>query len=148
MSGKHYDHVAHTTEHILSRVMTMQFGTGRPVGMHLERKKSKADYGVDHDLTKDELRAIEKLVNDTIKQDLEVKIYRVPPGEAHPMVDISKLPPQALQEETIRIVQIGDFDYSACIGAHVNRTSEIPGVFRINSSTFENGVIRLRWTIK
>jgi alanyl-tRNA synthetase len=94
------------------------------------------------------VQAIEKLVNDTIKQDLEVKIYRVPPAKGHPMVDISKLPARALEEETIRIVQIGEFDYTACIGAHVARTSEIPGIFRINSSTFENGVVRLRWTIK
>jgi Ser-tRNA(Ala) deacylase AlaX len=148
MAGKSYDPVAHTTEHILSRVMIMRCGSGRPVGMHLERKKSKSDYEVDHQPTKDELQAIEKLVNDTIKQDLEVKIYRVPPAEAHPMVDISKLPARALDEETIRIVQIGEFDYTACIGAHVARTSEIPGTFRINSSTFENGVVRLRWNIK
>jgi Ser-tRNA(Ala) deacylase AlaX len=148
MSGKSYDPIAHTTEHILSRVMIQQCGSGRPVEMHLERKKSKCDYAVDHDLTKDELRAIEKSVNDTIKQDLEVKIYRVPPAEANEMVDISKVPPQALEEGTIRIVQIGEFDYSACIGAHVGRTSEIRGTFKINTSTFENGIIRLRWTIK
>jgi Ser-tRNA(Ala) deacylase AlaX len=148
MSGKSYDPVAHTTEHILSRVMIMKCGSGRPVGMHLERKKSKSDYQVNHDLSKDELQAIESLVNNTIKQNLEVKIYRVPPTEAHPMVDISKLPAHALEEETIRIVQIGEFDYTACIGAHVGWTSEIRGTFRITSSTFEGGVIRLRWTIK
>jgi alanyl-tRNA synthetase len=148
MSGKSYDPVAHTTEHILSRVMITKCGSGRPVGMHLEKKKSKSDYAVDHALTKAELEAIESQVNDVVEQDLEVKIYRVPRAEAHGLVDVSKLPAGALAEDTVRVVQIGDFDYSACIGAHVSRTSEIRGRFRITSSTFENGVIRLRWTIK
>jgi Ser-tRNA(Ala) deacylase AlaX len=148
MSAKSYDPVMHSTEHILSRVMINTYGCGPPVTTHLEKKKSKTDYAVGHDLTTEELRAIEAAVNGAIRQDLEVKIYMTPPAEAHPMVSTAKLPPKALESGTIRVVQIGDFDYSACIGAHVKKTSDIKGSFSITSSTWEGGQVRLRWTVR
>jgi Ser-tRNA(Ala) deacylase AlaX len=147
MSQKNYDPPMHTTEHLLNRVMDRLFSCGRPISMHLEKKKSRSDYAIDHALSEGEIQSIQSTLNDLLKQDLEVKIYFVPAADAHPMVDISKLPPAALAED-IRIVQIGEYDYSACIGPHVSRTSEIRGTFRVNSSSFENGVVRVRWTVK
>ena len=65
-------------------------------------------------------------------------------GQAASIVDLSKLPDDA--SETLRIVRIGDYDVCACIGAHVNNTSEI-GTFRIISHSFENGTLRLRFKL-
>ena len=64
--------------------------------------------------------------------------------EAAQIVDLSKLPDDASQ--TLRIVRIGDYDACACIGAHVENTSEV-GTFKIISHSFENGVWRLRWKV-
>jgi Ser-tRNA(Ala) deacylase AlaX len=147
MSHKNYDPPSHTTEHLLNRVMDNLFGCGRPISMHLEKKKSRSDYAIDHELSKEEIDSIQTTVNGLLRQDLEVKIYFVPPAEAPPMADVSKLPPAALTED-IRIVQIGEYDYSACIGPHVSRTSEIRGTFRVNSSSLEDGHVRLRWNIR
>jgi Ser-tRNA(Ala) deacylase AlaX len=147
MSAKNYDPVAHSTEHLLNRVMDNLFHCGRPLSMHLEKKKSRSDYAIDHQLSKEEIRLIESTLNGLLAQDLEVKIYFVSPENAPPMADVSKLPPAALEHD-IRIVQIGEYDYSACIGPHVSRTSEIRGTFHLNSSSFENGALRIRWTIK
>jgi alanyl-tRNA synthetase len=144
---KNYDPVMHSTEHILNRVMINLFNCGRSVSTHLEKKKSKCDYPFDHELTPEERARIEKSVNEVIARNLDVKIYFVNPAEAPPMADVSKLPEEAFQED-IRIVEIGDFDVSACIGKHVSKTSEIWGRFRITTSTFENGILRLRWVVK
>ena len=43
--------------------------------------------------------------------------------EAAKIVDLSKLPNDG--SETLRIVRIGDYDVCACIGEHVEHTSEI-----------------------
>ena len=64
--------------------------------------------------------------------------------QAAAIVDLSKLPEDA--SETLRIVRIGDYDVCACIGAHVQNTSEI-GTFKVISHSFENGVWRLRWKV-
>jgi Ser-tRNA(Ala) deacylase AlaX len=60
-------------------------------------------------------------------------------------VDLSKLPADA--SETLRIVRVGDYDVCACIGTHVENTSEI-GRFKIISHTFENGTLRLRFKLE
>ena len=64
--------------------------------------------------------------------------------EAASIVDLSKLPEDA--SETLRIVRVGDYDACACIGAHVNNTSEI-GTFKILSHDFEDGRWRVRWKV-
>ena len=59
-------------------------------------------------------------------------------------VDLSKLPDDA--SETLRIVKIGDYDICACIGAHVNNTSEI-GKFTIISTDYTEGRFRIRFKL-
>lgn len=59
-------------------------------------------------------------------------------------VDLSKLPVDA--SNTLRIVRIGDYDVCACIGVHVERTSEI-GMFKIISYDYNEGVLRLRFKL-
>jgi len=57
---------------------------------------------------------------------------------------LDKLPDQAGDE--IRIIKIGDYDACPCIGSHVSSSKEI-GFFKIISSSFENGVLRLRFKL-
>jgi Ser-tRNA(Ala) deacylase AlaX len=57
---------------------------------------------------------------------------------------------QRLPEETgdrIRIIKVGDYDACPCIGPHVSTTREIGG-FRILSSSFEEGVLRIRFKLE
>jgi misacylated tRNA(Ala) deacylase len=48
--------------------------------------------------------------------------------------------------DIVRIVHIGDFDACPCSGVHVRSTREI-GVFRIVSTTFEDGALRVRFKL-
>ncbi|NLI63437.1 MAG: alanine-tRNA synthetase second additional domain-containing protein, partial [Bacteroidales bacterium] len=61
-------------------------------------------------------------------------------------VDLSKLPADASQ--LLRIVKVGDYDICACIGSHVNNTSEI-GTFRITTYTYDSDsrVLRIRFKL-
>ena len=68
----------------------------------------------------------------------------VPKAEAGKIVDLSKLPEDA--SETLRIVRIGDYDTCACIGAHVNNTSEI-GHFKMLTYDYTDGRLRLRFKL-
>ena len=136
---------AHTAEHILNATMVKMFGYPRSRNAHVEKKKSKCDYILDAEPTAEQVAAIESKVNDVISQHLDVTIEFMPREQAADIVDLSKLPEDA--SETLRIVRIGDYDACACIGAHVDNTSEV-GTFKIISHSYDNGVWRLRWKVQ
>ena len=135
---------AHTAEHLLNATMVKMFGCPRSRNAHVEKKKSKCDYLLDTEPTAEQVAEIEAKINEVIAQNLDVTIEFMPREEAGKIVDLSKLPEDA--SETLRIVRIGDYDACACIGAHVNNTSEV-GTFKVISHSYENGVWRLRWKV-
>ena len=134
----------HTAEHILNQTMVRMFGRGRSFSSHLERKKSKCDYHFDRDLTPEEVKEVESRVNGIIQTDAEVQEEILSREEAAKEYDLTRLSDQA--GKTIRIIKVGDYDACPCIGEHVKRTKEI-GVFRIISTSFENGVLRVRFKL-
>jgi len=141
--AKDYNPAMHTAEHILNAVMTELKGT-RSFSNHIEKKKSKCDFRLEQPLTDDELSSIEKKVNEVISSRLPVTCYNLPVEEAKGRFNLEKLPEDA--GASIRIVKIGGFNEYPCIGEHVENTGEI-GKFRIASSDFNNGVVRLRFRL-
>lgn len=135
---------SHTAEHLLNATMVRMFGCPRSRNAHVERKKSKCDYILDVEPTPEQVAEVEAEVNKAIAANLEVKIEFMSREQAAEIVDLSKLPEDASQ--TLRIVRIGDYDACACIGAHVNNTSEI-GSFKIISHSYSDGIWRLRWKV-
>ena len=134
----------HTAEHILNGTMVRLFGCPRSRNAHIERKKSKCDYLLDSCPTDEQVEEIERTVNEVIARNLDVTIDFMTRDQAAKIVDLSKLPEDV--SETLRIVRVGDYDACACIGAHVNNTSEI-GTFKILSHDFEGGRWRVRWKV-
>ncbi|MBN2766094.1 MAG: hypothetical protein JXR27_06935 [Paludibacteraceae bacterium] len=141
---KQYACDMHTAEHILNQTMVRMFGCGRSVNAHIERKKSKCDYLLPEAPTDAQVEEITKRVNEVIEQKLDVYEQLMTREEASAIVDLSKLPDEA--SDTLRIIRVGNYDACACIGQHVDNTSEI-GIFRIISHDFENGRWRLRFKL-
>ena len=134
----------HTTEHILNQTMIRLFGCERSRNAHIERKKSKCDYTLPTEPTAEQIAQIEEKVNEVITQNLPVTTEYCTRDNVPAGVDLGKLPDDA--SETLRIVRVGDYDTCACIGTHVENTSEI-GTFKIISHTWENGTLRLRFKL-
>ena len=135
---------AHTAEHLLNATMVKMFGCPRSRNAHVEKKKSKCDYILDAEPSAEQVAQIEAKVNEEIAKNHEVTIEFMSRDQAADIMDLSKLPEDA--SETLRIVRIGDYDSCACIGAHVENTSEI-GTFKIISHSYDDGVWRLRWKV-
>ena len=135
----------HSAEHILNQTMDRMFKCGRCFNAHIEKKKSKCDYHFARPLTQKELEEIQTRVNQIIKDDLAVTENYISIAEALANYDTDKLPENA--GETIRIIHIGDYDACPCIGQHVTSTGEIAR-FHITSSSFDNGVLRIRYKLK
>ncbi len=137
----------HTAEHILNQTMVRMFGCPRSRNAHIERKKSKCDYLLPIPPTEEQVKELEQRVNDVISSHLPVSYEFVSRDAVPPEVDLGKLPDDA--SNTLRLVRIGDYDLCACVGTHVQNTSEI-GVFSIISHDYnsETHTWRLRFRLK
>ena len=142
--AKDYHPPMHTAEHILNRTMVNMFNCGRSFSAHIEKKKSKVDYRFERDLTSEEKERVEQMVNDVIASDLNITEEYIPRSLAEQQFNLSKLPDDA--GDPLRIIRIGDYDSCPCIGQHVHTTGEVGG-FKIISTSFENGVLRLRYKL-
>lgn len=142
---KEYHPRMHSAEHLLNGTMDKIFRCGRAFSAHIEKKKSKCDYHFDRDLTPEEIQTIEEKINSIIAADMPVREEFMNRAEAEKVFNLKRLPEEA--GETIRIIRIGNYDACPCSGVHINSTKEIGG-FKIISTSFENGVLRVRFKLQ
>ena len=141
---KKYDPRMHSAEHLLNQTMDRMFQCGRCFNAHIEKKKSKCDYHFSRPLTADEIKEIQSRVNDIIHSDLPVTERFISKTEALNKYKANKLPADV--GDSIRVISIGDYDHCLCIGPHVDSTADI-GEFKITSTAFEEGVLRIRYKL-
>ena len=141
---KKYDPRMHSAEHLLNQTMDRMFQCGRCFNAHIEKKKSKCDYHFSLSLTTDEIEEIQNRVNEVIRSDVPVSERFVSKTEALNKFNADKLPADV--GDSIRVISIGDYDHCLCIGPHVESTADI-GEFKITSTAFEDGVLRIRYKL-
>lgn len=137
---------AHTAEHLLNQVMIRMFGTERSSNAHIERKKSKMTFILDHKPDRKEEKEIEAEMNRLITEDLPVTYEMVDRNNIPDGVSVDKLPEDA--SEMLRLVRIGDFDVCLCIGKHVRSTAQI-GRFEMLGTNWdeEKHAFRIRFKV-
>ena len=114
---------AHTAEHLLNQLMVRMFGCERSRNAHIERKKSKMTFVIDHKPSRQEEKEIEAEMNRLIEADMPVTYEFVDRDHIPADVKLDRLPEDA--SETLRLVRIGDYDVCPCIGKHVRSTAQI-----------------------
>ena len=142
--AKNHHPPMHSAEHILNQTMVRMFGCGRCVNAHVEEKKSRIDYRFTRDVTPEEVSEIERRVNEVIRGDLPVREEFLSREEAARSFSLGKLPPDS--GDRIRIIRIGEYDACPCSGPHVRSIREI-GEFRVTSTSYEDGLLRLRFRL-
>lgn len=112
----------HTAEHLLNRTMVNMFGCERSRNAHVERKKSKIAYSLPRCPSEEEVQQIVVTMNHLITENLPVfaeycRIDKLPED-----VSLDHLPNGSIQNDSVRLVRIGNYDVCPCIGIHVGRT--------------------------
>ena len=125
---------AHTAEHLLNQTMQRLFGCERSFNAHIERKKSKMSFHLDHKPSRQEEKEIERRMNELIAEDLPVTFEFVTRDNLPEEISLDRLPDGA--SETIRLVRSGDYDVCPCIGRHVRSTSQI-GRFEVLGTNWD-----------
>ena len=111
----------HTGQHILSQSF-IRHSDAATVGFHLGSETVTID--VDKaDLSAVLLEDTELLANEVVTRNLAITTRLISPEDAEGIR--MRRVPDALATNGLRIVQIGDFDVTACGGTHVARTGEI-----------------------
>jgi len=120
-----FDHMQqHSGQHILSQCFQALFNA-KTLSFHLGKSVSTVEIEM-KDITEDDVDKVERLANEVVFQDEDICTY-ITPEELLKTVPLRKPPPK---EGHIRVVQISDFDYTACGGTHPRKTGEI-GLIKI-----------------
>jgi alanyl-tRNA synthetase len=120
------DHMQqHSGQHVLSAAFVRLFDM-HTVSFHMADDYCSIDLQIsDLDtptLTKDQIEAAERLANEIILENRPVEIRFVTRNEAGKL-GLRKIP--VADRDELRIIDIRDFDLSACGGTHVNQTGQI-----------------------
>jgi len=126
----------HTAQHLLSGTL-LERAQAATVSARLGESALTIDVTRDR-IPEAELAAAEDLANDLIDDDLAIRQWFPDPGELAAM----KLRRDPKVAADIRVVAIGDFDYSPCGGTHCARTSQL-GAIRIVGAERYKGMTRV-----
>ena len=118
------DHMQqHSGQHVLSAAFIRLFNLPT-VSFHMADDYCSIDLGTPT-LTKDQVESAERLANEIILENRPVEVRNVTRDEAAKL-GLRKIPPA--DRDHLRLIDIQDFDLTACGGTHVNHTGQIASI--------------------
>jgi alanyl-tRNA synthetase len=134
-AARRRDHMQqHSAQHVLSAAFVLLFDMPT-VSFHMADDYCSIDLDTSA-LTKDQIESAERLANDVILENRVVGINFVTRAEAEKL-GLRKLPPT--ERDQLRVIDISDFDLTACGGTHVSNTGQIGGILLRKSEKVRHG---------
>jgi len=129
----------HTAQHLLSGTL-LERASAPTASARLGESALTIDVARDR-IPEAELAAAEDLANDLVDDDLAIRAWFPDAGELAAL----KLRRDPKVAANIRVIAIGDFDFSPCGGTHCARTSQL-GSVRITGAERYKGMTRVTFT--
>ncbi|MBI2052195.1 MAG: alanine--tRNA ligase [Candidatus Sungbacteria bacterium] len=133
----------HTATHLLNASLHKVLGdVVSQRGSDITAERTRFDFAFERKMTPQEIKQVEDLVNNKIKENLPVKTEEMALEEAKAIGAAGVF--DSKYSERVKVYSIGDFSKEICGGPHVSNTGEI-GKFRIiKEETSSAGVRRIR----
>jgi alanyl-tRNA synthetase len=129
------DHMQqHSGQHVLSAAFIRLFNTPT-VSFHMGAESCTIDLDT-ASLTPAQAQQAERLANEVVLEDRPVAIRFVPLEEAR-QLGLRKLPPK--QTGDLRLIDIAEFDLTACGGTHVRSTGQIGAILLRKTEKVKQG---------
>ena len=130
----------HTATHLLNAALKITVDKNcHQRGSNITADRMRFDFNCDHKLTPEEKQATEELVNEWIKQDLEVTCVEMKKEDAvksgAECMFIERYP------DIVTVYSIGDVSKEICGGPHVKHTGEL-GRFKIKKEEASSAGVR------
>ncbi|NNN16819.1 MAG: alanine--tRNA ligase [Thermoplasmata archaeon] len=136
----------HTATHLLNGALRETLGPHVwQAGAYKGTEAARIDITHYRPLTRDELRRVERRVNEIVREDRPVKSYFESRNEAERRFGFTLYQGGAVPGKELRIVDIGDFDVEACGGTHCTHTSEVGAVALLGVERIQDGIVRLTY---
>ena len=130
---RRFDHMQqHTGQHVLSAALD-RVANARTESFHLGADSANIDLG--RDLTPVEIARAEDEANRIVWEDREVKISFADAAQAATL----PLRKESAREGMLRLIEVDDYDLSACGGTHVGRTGAIGVIAVTGWERFKGG---------
>lgn len=137
---RRFDHMQqHSGQHILSQAF-IQTASARTVAFHLSENSVTIDLACD-ELHPSQVEAAESLANQIVWDDRPVRVHLLPLQKVKEL-NLRKMPD--VEGDTVRLIDIAEFDLTACGGTHVSRTGAV-GMIKILKLESHRGNYRVEF---
>lgn len=135
-SARRRDHMQqHSGQHVLSAAFVRLFDAPT-VSFHMGVESCTIDLAV-KSMNAAQIVQAEQLANEVVTEDRSVSIRFVSLEEAR-QLNLRKLPPKQTGE--LRLIDIADFDLTACGGTHVRSTGQIGSILLRKTENVKQGI--------
>ncbi len=133
----------HTATHLLHAALRSVLGSHvRQMGSDINPTRLRFDFFHPQKLTPDQIKKVETLVNQKIKEDLEVKKREMKYEEALKSGALAFF--RDKYPEDVTVYAVDDFSKEICAGPHAKRTSELGHFKIVKEESSGAGVRRIR----
>ena len=129
LGGQTLQHMKyHTATHLMYAALKQVVGDHvTQHGSNITEERLRFDFNNDEKITREQLDAVEKIVNEQIAADLPVSFHEYPTDEAFKMGAIGAFGDK--YGDTVKVYQMGEgdqrFSFEICGGPHVDHTAQL-----------------------
>ena len=133
----------HTATHLLHKALREVLGDHvAQKGSNITPERLRFDFSHPEKMTKDQIREVERIVNEQIAADLPVSYETMTLEQARDNGAMALFGDK--YDEVVKVYSIGDFSKEVCGGPHVQHTGELGGFRITKEQSSSQGVRRIK----
>ena len=142
------DHSEHTTKlhtatHLLHKALRDVLGDHvAQKGSNITPERLRFDFSHPEKMSKEQLKEVERIVNEKIEEDLPVRYENMTLEEARQNGAMALFGDK--YDEVVKVYSVGDYSKEVCGGPHVSHTGELGGFRITKEQSSSQGVRRIK----